>query len=210
MRGTIKADDWRDVTAASWRWPSFSPAELASKGDGSILMSCNALDRLQRVRDELGVPMLITSAYRDPEHNRRVGGAMASQHMLGKAFDIRVDNIDPAKLISVAISHGFRGIGTYPAQGFVHIDTRDAPARWGKPFAPRGGRFAPEPLPRPKTQAAKEGAWVTIAIAAADRIVADAAPLLPAAWVSGAFAALGIVSLGVVLWRAFGRRGVVE
>ncbi|MFT6772658.1 MAG: zinc D-Ala-D-Ala carboxypeptidase [Paracoccaceae bacterium] len=71
MRGTIKADDWRDVPAASWRWPSFSPAELASKGDGSILMSCNALDRLQRVRDELGVPMLITSAYRDPEHNRR-------------------------------------------------------------------------------------------------------------------------------------------
>ena len=210
MNNMIKAAHWRDVSAADWRWPNFSPAEMASKGDGSLRLSRDAMDRLQALREALGIPMLITSAYRDPAHNRRVGGAKASYHMRGMAFDIRVDNIDPDRLIDTAKALGFRGFGTYPRQGFVHIDTREAPARWGDPFPARDDRFAPEPAPRPKAQAAREGATAAVVIAGAERIVTDATPLLPAHWVSGAFVAIGIASLGVVLWRAFGRRGRVE
>ncbi|MGG7567913.1 YcbK family protein [Rhodovulum sp. DZ06] len=205
MTDLLEASHWREVDLSSWPWPDFSPAEMASKGDGSLKLSRRSMDRLQRLRDRLGVPLVVLSAYRDPAHNRRVGGAKRSQHLEGKAFDIRVDNIDPERLIDLAREEGFTAFGTYPAQGFVHIDDRARPARWGAPFPRRGTRFAPEPVPRPAAQAAKEGVAVEAVIFSAERAVQDAAPALPGAWVTWAFAALGIASLGVVLWRAFGR-----
>jgi hypothetical protein len=37
---------------------------------------------LQPLRDELGVPIIITSGYRNPEHNREVGGQPDSHHLM--------------------------------------------------------------------------------------------------------------------------------
>ena len=79
---------WRDVPKARWRWANFSPAEIACRGDGSIKINEDALDCLQALRDLLGKPMIVLSGYRSPEHNRRDGGARASKHMEGTAFDI--------------------------------------------------------------------------------------------------------------------------
>ena len=45
---------WRDVPAAAWRWPNFSPAEIACRGTGRLLLNEAALDRLQALRDRLG------------------------------------------------------------------------------------------------------------------------------------------------------------
>jgi hypothetical protein len=42
---------------------------------------------LDNVRDTAGVPMRLTSDYRSPETNRRVGGHPASLHVLGRAVD---------------------------------------------------------------------------------------------------------------------------
>ena len=42
---------------------------------------------MQRIRDELGVPVQITSGYRAPAVNRAVGGSASSQHQLGLAAD---------------------------------------------------------------------------------------------------------------------------
>ena len=72
---------WRDVPAAAWRWPNFSPAEIACRGTGKLLVNEAALDALQALRTRLGKPLIIRSAYRSPEHNRAVGGAKASKHM---------------------------------------------------------------------------------------------------------------------------------
>ena len=207
MTDLFTASHWREVDLSNWPWPNFSPGEMASKGDGSLKLSRRSMDRLQRLRDRLGVPLVVLSAYRDPAHNARVGGAKRSQHLAGKAFDIAVANVDPAALIEAARAEGFTSFGTYPAQGFVHIDDREGAARWGKPFAPRATRFAPEPVPRPVVQAAKEGGGAAAVLFAAERAVEDAAPILPEAWVAYAFAGLGLASLGVVLWRAFGRGG---
>ena len=30
---------WRDVPAATWRWPNFSPAEIACRGTGKLLVN---------------------------------------------------------------------------------------------------------------------------------------------------------------------------
>lgn len=135
---------WRDVPASHWRWKNFSPEEIACRGDGSIRINEEALDRLQALRDRLGRPMIVTSGYRSPEWNRKVGGAKHSMHMAGAAFDISMVNHDPEEFERAAREAGFTGFGTYPRRNFMHIDT-GRPRRWGDPFPPRAGRFAEEP-----------------------------------------------------------------
>ena len=132
---------WRNVPAEAWRWPDFSPAEIACRGTGKLLVNAEALDRLQALRRALGRPMIVNSAYRSPEHNARVGGAKRSQHLSGAAFDISMANHDPKQFIAAAREAGFTGIGTYPRSNFIHIDI--GPARvWGEPFLARASRFA--------------------------------------------------------------------
>ena len=87
---------FRDVPRHLWRWPDFSPAEIAFRGIGRLKPHPAALDTLQALRDRLGKPLIVRSAYRSPEHNRAVGGARASKHMDGTAFDIALSNHDPA------------------------------------------------------------------------------------------------------------------
>jgi hypothetical protein len=121
------------VPTSAWRWKSFSPREIACKGTGTIAINEPALDKLQALRDKLGKPVLLTSAYRSPEHNAKVGGAKNSQHMLGIAFDVRMENQDPQEFEAAAREVGFTGFGYYPKQGFMHIDT-GAKRSWGTPF----------------------------------------------------------------------------
>lgn len=47
-------------------------------------------DVLDPLREVWGKPITVNSGYRCPELNRAVGGARASQHMLGQAADITV------------------------------------------------------------------------------------------------------------------------
>ena len=137
---------FRDVPDATWRWPSFSPAEIACRGTGSIKINTEAMDTLQTLRDRLGKPLIERSAYRSPSHNRAVGGAPASRHMLGTAFDIAMSNHDPATFAEAARAAGFLGFGTYPRSGFMHIDLGHARS-WGEPFPARDTPFVPEAPP---------------------------------------------------------------
>ena len=137
---------FRDVPDGLWRWRNFSPAEIACRGTGQLKIHPEALDKLQALRDRLGKPLIIRSAYRSPEHNRAVGGAPRSKHMDGTAFDIAMSNHDPAAFETVAREVGFLGFGTYPRSGFMHIDL--GPARsWGEPFPLRAVPFATETRP---------------------------------------------------------------
>jgi zinc D-Ala-D-Ala carboxypeptidase len=140
---TLSFPTWRDVPEKAWRWPSFSPAEIACRGTGAIRINTEAMDKLQALRDRLGKPMIVRSAYRSPEHNRAVGGAPASKHMQGTAFDIAMANHDPVAFEAAARAVGFLGFGYYPRSGFMHIDL--GPARsWGEKFPVRAVPFAPE------------------------------------------------------------------
>jgi len=124
---------WKDYPKEHWRWPSFSPREMASKREGELAVDNDAMDKLQALRNKLGRPVIITSAYRSKAHNAAVGGAQESLHMQGKAFDIRMDNHDPAEFEAAARAVGFTGFGYYPKQGFMHIDTGRS-RTWGTPF----------------------------------------------------------------------------
>lgn len=133
---------------AAWCWPRFSPAEIAWRGTGAIKINTEAIDKLQALRDRLGKPLIVRFAYRSPRHNRAVGGAPASKHMLGTAFDIAMSNYDPAAFAQAARAVGFLGFGTYPRSGFMHIDLGLA-RNWGEPFPICATAFVQEkPLAR--------------------------------------------------------------
>ncbi|MFJ5486196.1 YcbK family protein [Hansschlegelia beijingensis] len=143
---TMTYKHWRDVPERSWRWPNFSPVEIACRGTGKLLVNEPALDKLQALRDRLGKPLIVRSAYRSPVHNRAVGGAPRSKHMDGTAFDIAMANHDPVAFEAAARAVGFLGFGYYPRSGFMHIDL--GPARqWGERFPVRATAFATETAP---------------------------------------------------------------
>lgn len=122
---------YNDYPADEWRWPSFKPKEIACRGDDKLAVDEEAMDRLQALRDELGKPIFVNSAYRSPEYNKKIGGAKYSQHMYAKAFDISMRNHEPAAFEKAARKVGFTGFGFYENSNFIHIDI--GPAReWGK------------------------------------------------------------------------------
>lgn len=51
---------------------------------------------LDPLREAWGAPIIVSSGYRCPKLNRAVGGATASQHMLGQAADIHTVSDKPA------------------------------------------------------------------------------------------------------------------
>ena len=138
---------FRDVPRNLWRWADFSPAEIACRGTGQLKLHPEALDKLQALRDRLGKPLIVRSAYRSPAHNASLkGAAPRSKHMDGTAFDIAMGNHDPAAFEAAARAVGFLGFGYYPRSGFMHIDL--GPARsWGEKFPVRAVPFAPEVPP---------------------------------------------------------------
>ena len=91
-------------------------------------------EQLQVLRDYLGEPLHINSAYRTPAYNKKVGGKPESQHMIGKAADITCKSKSPKQLKAIierlikAKKLWFGGVGLYP--GFVHVDIRTTVARW--------------------------------------------------------------------------------
>jgi uncharacterized protein YcbK (DUF882 family) len=71
----------------------------------------------------------IISGYRGPITNERLrttrGGGVAkhSLHLEGKAIDIRLPGVPLAELRDAALSLKAGGVGYYPGEQFVHIDT---------------------------------------------------------------------------------------
>lgn len=170
---------WQDFPEAEWRWKNFSPREMACRGTGRLMVNERAMDMLQALRDTLGKPLIITSAYRSPEHNRNVGGAKSSKHMEGIAFDVRMDNHDPHEFEAVARRIGFTGFGYYPKSGFMHIDI--GPARsWGTPW-PRTATAWPEETPKRPERISEDREAQAAAGAGVAGAVAVAAEHLPAA-----------------------------
>ena len=122
---------YRYYPKGKWRWPNFTPREMACKGNKKLMINEDAMDKLQALRDGIGKPMIVLSAYRTPDYNRKVKGAKHSMHMKARAFDISMANHKPAEFERMARSVGFTGFGFYKKRNFMHIDT-GRKREWGK------------------------------------------------------------------------------
>lgn len=198
----MKYKHYSQFPLAKWRWPSFSPREMASKGEGELMIDEDSMDKLQALRDVLGRPLIINSAYRSEAHNKRVGGAKGSQHMTAKAFDVSMTNHNPAEFIAAARSVGFTGIGTYPSSNFVHVDT--GPSRvWGDPFPRTTTRLPSEPVPDKSDVRAAGGVAGAGALAIAIENLPVAGGILgqlaPVAQTIAIVAA--VAALAYIIWR---------
>jgi uncharacterized protein YcbK (DUF882 family) len=120
----------------------FDSAEFACR-DGRLYPEIWIEDRLRPLCQQLEVlrtaidrPIVVISGYRSPEWNARVRGAKNSQHMEGRAADIRVADVDAgivhARLLDLHAQGAIKigGLGRY--RTFTHVDIRpgDRLAQW--------------------------------------------------------------------------------
>ncbi len=131
------------VDAVFARSGRFVPAGLAELNHGlrdwrtgdSIGMDRRLLALLVSLRQKLELSgnrkIDLICGYRSPQTNAKLrarggahsGVASQSQHMLGKATDIVVPGVSLDRLRGAALALGGGGVGYYPRDGFVHVDT---------------------------------------------------------------------------------------
>ncbi len=117
---------------------NFSLKEFACKdGNGvplELLSNVQVLaEQLEVLRSELNAPISITSGYRTPAYNKKIGGAKYSEHCLAKAADIKVKGYTPKQVAETIerliaekkILQG--GLGVYAS--WTHYDHRGTKAR---------------------------------------------------------------------------------
>ena len=118
--------------------PDFKVRELRCRdGSDTVMVDETLIVVLQCIREHFGKPVTITSGYRTAAHNAAVGGAKSSQHLLGRAADIRVrgSSVEDVAAYAESLMPDWGGVGRYPVKagrttGWVHVDTRADKARW--------------------------------------------------------------------------------
>ncbi len=93
--------------------------------DGRVFKLAQTFEQIRLLAGEY--PITILSAYRTPEHNRKVGGARNSQHVEGRALDLKPPKTWSVKSFYELIRRyapelGIHGLGRYKT--FVHVDIR--------------------------------------------------------------------------------------
>ena len=117
--------------------PNFDAGEFACRSgdaypeawyDDRLVPLCKTL---QVIRDHIGKPLVILSGYRTAEYQYKIGGVPKSQHIQGRAADVRVAGMTAGELhAAVMLLYGqgalphLGGLGRYLAKNFVHVDVR--------------------------------------------------------------------------------------
>lgn len=109
------------------------PREVVQAANGLLLahsainVSCVKPSLLGMIRDaerHFSRRVVITSGYRSPSHNRRVRGALHSQHLYCNALDLYMPGIARDELARYFYGHPSRGgLGLYCHTKSIHVDT---------------------------------------------------------------------------------------
>ena len=115
----------------NWKWKNFTPEEVLSPSGmaqlsrGNFLLQPHALDKLQKLRDYVGTPLIVNvgehvhRGYRSAEENAKISGAKFSRHIQGIAFDISW-KYPMRELIKAAENQKWNYIKKYSS--WVHLD----------------------------------------------------------------------------------------
>jgi len=128
-----------DVETAqkSWRWPSFTPKEMACKHCNTVKVDETFMDELQNLRDQFGAGLIVTSGYRCPDHNASVSSTGRNgPHTTGRAVDLGVMGGVAMDVVRIALDLDFTGLGVNQKGSgrFIHLDTLEnadgCPRQW--------------------------------------------------------------------------------
>lgn len=97
------------------------------------------IDLLENIREHFNKPLIINSGYRCPTHNKKIGGASKSRHIVGDAVDFIIKDVRTKDVMKYVISKYDKepfGIAisvntSSEYKGFIHLDVRGYRARWG-------------------------------------------------------------------------------
>jgi uncharacterized protein YcbK (DUF882 family) len=109
----------KDSPFKYFAWSEFDSPD--QPGSGAIHMNLAFVHKLDAIRAEAGIPLIITSGYRTQAHNAKVGGVANSSHIKGVAVDISAPTeAIKRKIAAAAIKHGINRIGW--GRSFIHLD----------------------------------------------------------------------------------------
>lgn len=95
--------------------------------DGTVFKLAEVFEEIRATCGDY--PIIVNSAYRTPEYNKKIGGARNSQHVLGRALDLKHTQLSNEQFFTTirenAVYLGVRGLGHY--NNFVHVDIRYSP-----------------------------------------------------------------------------------
>ena len=134
---TLNNIDWNDFDSPIGKY--FTVGELLRYDKRRIPTSntvkeniLKIVKELDKIREDWGSPIGITSGYRPPDVNRRVGGVSNSQHLTGNAVDIYPigkNGIEFEKWLDKRWDKAL-GYGQRSGRGFTHLDLRPGRIRW--------------------------------------------------------------------------------
>lgn len=112
-----------------WPFENFEPKEFDCPCCGRNNTDLGLVTTLQRLRDEVQRPVVVNSGCRCRSHNAAVKGSKSSQHLYGKAADIRIDGMTSRQIFDVIRRLYLDGelyVGyVYAINGrSVHVDVR--------------------------------------------------------------------------------------
>ena len=106
----------------------FDDVELQCPCCGRNDVTEEFLERLEALRDLMGLPLYVSSGYRCPLYNDGISNTgLNGPHTTGQAADIIISYHHAFKLAKYAFELGFTGIGINqrgtPQDRFIHLDT---------------------------------------------------------------------------------------
>ncbi len=106
--------------------PYFKPSEFTSDGKPALAnMNPAFLRKLVTLRERCAFAFLLTSTYRSPAKNKRVGGAQNSMHLLGRAADIACSG---GRVRWEIVRHATEmGLSVGIMENAIHVDDRESP-----------------------------------------------------------------------------------
>jgi zinc D-Ala-D-Ala carboxypeptidase len=109
------------------KYPNFKASEFRCSHCQADGVKEELIAKLQAMRTEYGKPMKITSGYRCPQHPIEAKKTSPGAHALGLAADIGVEGAEAHKILSLAFTHGFTGVGVQQkgTGRFIHVDIRN-------------------------------------------------------------------------------------
>jgi uncharacterized protein YcbK (DUF882 family) len=99
---------------------NFDRSEFKCPCCGENKIDTQLILKLQQVRDESGVEMLVDSGYRCVKHNVEVGGVLSSAHTKGKAADIACQDSHRRYLLLKSAMQIFKRVEVGSA--WLHMD----------------------------------------------------------------------------------------